>query len=78
MFSQAVKKYPSNRNGEIMKQTELSKIIGCSDAFISMFFSGIRMPSWTMAKRCGEKTGTDPLLWADGEINELKKILNIS
>lgn len=58
-----------------MKQTELKTKVGISDSFLSMILDGSRRPSWRVAKRLAEATGTDPALWMEGDPLKLKLIV---
>lgn len=57
-------------------QTQIAKKVGVSDAFISNFFKGKRTPSWDTAKKLAATTGTDPVLWVEGRVQEIKEALS--
>ncbi|WP_027360144.1 helix-turn-helix domain-containing protein [Desulforegula conservatrix] len=57
-------------------QTQIAKKAGVSDAFISFFFKGKKIPSWKTAKKLGAATDTDPILWAEGRFEEIKTVLS--
>ena len=56
-------------------QTKLAKEAGVSDTLISLFFNGKKTPSWKTAKKLAATTGTDPVLWVEGRVHELKEAL---
>lgn len=57
-------------------QKQIAKKAGVSDAFISNFFKGKKTPSWKTAKKLAATTGTDPVLWVEGRVHELKEVLS--
>ena len=57
-------------------QTKLAKRVGVSDGALSLYLSGKRRPSWTMAKLLAKTTNTTPELWLDGSPSEIRLVLN--
>lgn len=58
-----------------MSQTALAKKVGVSQPLISKILATGRRPSWTLAKRLAEATGTRPELWLEGTSQELRAAL---
>lgn len=58
-----------------MKQIELANKLNISRGMVSLIMSGQRRPSWDLAKKLAEATGTDPYLWMENKPDELKKAL---
>ena len=56
-----------------MKQVELAKKAGITEGMMSFILNGERRPSWDIAKKLAEATGTDPYLWMENNTDELKK-----
>ena len=59
------------------KQSEIARKAGVSKGFISRILSlndPIR-PSWKTAKKLANVTGTDPVLWLEGEPEEIRQAL---
>ena len=48
-----------------MTQTQIAKITGKTQAYISMLMAGKRNPSWQMALQLAEITKTEPVDWMD-------------
>lgn len=59
-----------------MPQTELSKIIGISQGYLSQIISKERTPSWRIAKKLAKAVNTSPLLWLEGSPAEMKAALS--
>ena len=55
-----------------MTQTQLAKKIGTTQGYISLIISGKRNPSWLLAKKIAEITGTDPSEWMEPEKDRAK------
>ena len=53
-----------------MKQNELATLSGMSEATISKILSGKRRPSWNVAKKLAQATGTNETLWMEGTPEE--------
>lgn len=58
-----------------MKQTDLAKLVGCSDPHLSLILSGDKRPSWGLAKRLAAATKTKPEIWMDGDIYRLQAVV---
>ena len=56
-------------------QKEIAKKIGVSDAMISQFLRGHKNISAATAKKLAEVTGTSPLLWLYGSLDEIKSAI---
>ena len=56
-----------------IKQFELAKAAGITEAMLSYILSGERRPSWDVAKKLAELTSTDPLLWMEYNAIEMRK-----
>ena len=57
-------------------QNEIAKKANVSPSALSNILKGRRRPSWTMAKKLAEATGTAPALWLDGTSEQIKTELN--
>ena len=62
-------------NMKKITQKTISKKVGCSEGFLSQILSGIRRPSWTMAKKLGMATGTDPIWWMDADLGKIREAI---
>ena len=58
-----------------MKQIELSKKARISNPYLSQIISRVRKPSWPVAKRLGEASGTSPVLWLEGSTEQIRQVL---
>ena len=58
-----------------IKQFELAKAAGITEAMLSYILSGERRPSWDVAKKLAELTNTNPLLWMEYEIDKMRKVV---
>ena len=59
-----------------MTQTELSKIVGISQGYLSQIISRERTPSWRIAKKLAEMVNTSPLLWLEGSPEQMRAALS--
>jgi transcriptional regulator with XRE-family HTH domain len=59
-----------------INQTQIAKLIGISQPYLSEILGGKKRPSWKTAKRLAEATGTAPVLWMDGTPDEIKAALS--
>jgi transcriptional regulator with XRE-family HTH domain len=57
-------------------QTQLAAIVGVTPAAISRFKSGQIRPSYAVAKRLAEATGSTVGLWMEGTPKEIAAVLN--
>jgi transcriptional regulator with XRE-family HTH domain len=57
----------SNRN-----ISTLAAMAGISKSMLSQIISGKRKAGWRSAKRLSVVTGTHPLLWLEGSLDEIK------
>lgn len=57
-----------------MKQNEIAKILGISDAMVSMVLSGERRLSVENAKAAGELFGVDWTVFFDGDVETIRRI----
>lgn len=57
---------------EYGKQIILAKRSGLSEAFVSLILSGRKRTGWENAKRLAEITNTDPAIWMDGDLDQMK------
>lgn len=53
-------------------QTEIAIASGVTQQFVSRILMGLSRPSWPVAKRLAEATGTDPVTWIEGTAEEIK------
>ena len=53
-----------------MNQRELAKICNVNEATISKILNSFRRPSWELAKRLSEVTGSTPEIWMEGPAAE--------
>ena len=53
-------------------QRSVAAKAGCTDTFLCKVLEGVRRPSWKMAKRLAEATGTDPVLWLEGDPSSIR------
>ena len=58
-----------------LKQVEIANKANISTPFLSQIIGGSRRPSWTMAKKLAEATGTDPVLWMEGNPDQLREAI---
>lgn len=56
-------------------QKKLAEETGISTAFLNQILAGIRRPSWNTAKKLARTTRTNPILWVEGNQEEIKKAL---
>lgn len=56
-------------------QKDLALKIGISDAYLSQILHGHRHVSAATAKKLAEVTGTSPLLWLYGSLDEIKSAI---
>jgi transcriptional regulator with XRE-family HTH domain len=59
-------------------QKQIAEMVGVSSSFVSQILSGIRRPSWPMAKALANATDTKPELWLDGEPAQIKEAIGAS
>ena len=59
---------------KIIKQVRIAEMIEISTPFLNQIISGIRRPSWKVAKRLAQATDTKPELWLDGSPVEIRSI----
>jgi len=57
-------------------KNQIAKSAGLSLPGLSNIVSGRRRPSWSLAKRLGEVTSTDPVLWLEGTPEEIKEAIS--
>ena len=53
-------------------QVEIAKRAGVAQPTIANIMSGRRRPSWKLAKKLAEATGTSPELWLDGTPDQIR------
>lgn len=53
-----------------ISQSKLADEIGVSKSHLSEIFSGIKNPSWDVAKRIGEYLNADPVIFMDGSSDD--------
>ena len=58
-----------------IKQIQIAEALGVSESYISAVLRGDKRLKWERAKQAGEFTNTDPILWADGEMDKIKQLL---
>ena len=58
-----------------MTQTEISKKLNISQQYVSMIISGKRRPSWDIAKKFAELTGTTASFWMEAKPDVMKDII---
>ena len=58
-----------------LKQIDIVKRVGISKSFLCEILKGESRPSWKMAKRLAEGTGTTPELWLDGKPAEIRRAI---
>jgi len=56
-------------------QAEIARAAGISEAFMCQLTKGLRRPSWPTSKKLAQATGTDPVLWLEGEPEEIRQAL---
>ena len=54
------------------RQKDIIKATGIHQATISNIMNGRRRPSWSMAKKLAEATGTDVSIWMEGSPEEIR------
>lgn len=57
-------------------QKKIAERADVSPAFLSLVLAEKRRPSWKIAKRLAEVTGTDPVLWLEGSSQQIRKKIN--
>jgi len=55
-----------------MKYSEIARQACLSRQYLSNIIAGRKRPSWIAAKKLAIATGTDPVLWLEGTIEEIK------
>ena len=58
-----------------MKQIEIAKRTGLSEAFISLLLSGGRRPTWKTAKLLEAVTGVNAVVWLEAPPNQIRAAL---
>ncbi len=53
-------------------QAKLVKATGKSSGYISEIINRKKRPSWDLAKKLAEATGTSPVLWMEGTTADIK------
>jgi DNA-binding XRE family transcriptional regulator len=56
-------------------QTQIARQIGISSQHVCLIINGKRRPSWRLSKQLAEITGTEPVLWLEGTIEQIKAAL---
>lgn len=51
------------------RQTDIVKMVGISDAFLSEILAGKKSPSWETAKKLFKATGIRPEIWMESKNN---------
>ena len=60
---------------KIIRQTQIAKMIGISDSFLSQIMAGKKRPHWKTAKKLAKTTHTTPELWLDGSPEQIRKAI---
>jgi plasmid maintenance system antidote protein VapI len=60
-----------------LKQKNISKLLGVTDAFISMVLSGKRSISYPMAKKLNALTRIEKDFWMEANADELRKAFKL-
>ena len=58
-----------------MTQIKIAKKAQITQGHLSKILNGKRSPSWKLAKKLAEVTGTDPVLWLEGSSQERRAAL---
>jgi len=53
--------------------TNIAKQAGISQGFLSNILCGRARPHYRTAKKLGTVTGTDPVLWIEGSVDEMRQ-----
>ena len=59
-----------------MKNRELAKKIGTSEAFVSLMLSGKRRPSWDTAMILSSIFGNKASFWMTADSEEMRTVIN--
>jgi len=62
-----------------MKNTikiEIGRQVGIAQSTLSNILNGRRRPSWNVAKKLANVTGSSPVDWMEANPDSLKKIIN--
>lgn len=60
---------------EKILQKDIAAEADVSPGFFSLILTGNRRPSWKVAKRLAQVTGTNPELWLEGEPEAIRKAI---
>lgn len=58
-----------------LNQSQLAKLAGVSSAALYNILSGKFRPLWSTAKRLASATGTNPILWMEAPLDEIKSAI---
>ena len=58
------------------KQKEFAEKTGLSRSYICEVLNKKRRPSWDVAKCLANETGTSPMLWMEGTVDDIKNALS--
>jgi len=56
-------------------QKQIAQNAGISAPYLNQILFGKKRPSWATAKKLAIATSTDPVLWLDGAIDEIRNAL---
>lgn len=58
-----------------MKQVEIAKKVNVTQGHLSKVLNKVVRPSWDLAKRLADATNTDPILWMEGDLEQMRSAL---
>lgn len=60
-----------------LNQKQLADLVGISSAALSNILRGKFRPEWKNAKNLAAATGTDPVLWLEGSVSEIREAIGL-